>query len=101
MESTNRIDATLSRPVESKEVPGVVAMAATDRGVLYEGAFGLRDLAGGPVMTLDTVFRIASITKAVTSVAALQLVEQGKLQIDEPIGRVLPRTRLLTGAGGL
>ncbi len=84
------IDAALSRAVEAKEVPGVVALAATDTGVLYEGAFGLRDIVDGPAMTRDSVFRIASMTKAVTSVAALQLVEQSKLQLDEPIGNVLP-----------
>ncbi len=85
-----RIDAALSRTVEAREVPGVVALAATDNGVMYEGAFGTRDLAKGPAMTLDTVFRIASMTKAVTSVATMQLVEQGKLRLEEPIGSVLP-----------
>jgi len=65
-------------------------MAATDAGILYEGAFGLRDIKSGPAMTRDTVFRIASMTKAVTSVAAMQLVEQAKLQLDEPIGNALP-----------
>src|ERR1700751_1732433 len=84
------IDAALSRAAEGKEVPGVVALAATDAGILYEDAFGLRDIVDGPAMTHDSVFRIASMTKAVTSVAALQLVEQGKLQLDEPIGNVLP-----------
>ncbi|HEY1431823.1 MAG TPA: serine hydrolase domain-containing protein [Stellaceae bacterium] len=90
MGSIGHIDAVLSRAVETKEVPGVVATAATDSGVVYEGAFGLRDLANGPAMTRDTVFRIASMTKAVTSVAAMQLVERGKLQLDQPIGNVLP-----------
>jgi CubicO group peptidase (beta-lactamase class C family) len=89
MEPIARIDAALSSAAEAEEVPGVVAMAATESGTLYEGAFGRRDLAGGPAMTLDTVFRIASMTKAVTSVAAMQLVEQGKLQLDQPIGDVL------------
>src|ERR1700741_2871011 len=90
MQPPTGIDAALSRAIEAKEVPGVVALAATDTGVLYEGAFGLRDIVDGPAMTRDSVFRIASMTKAVTSVAALQLVEQGKLQLDEPIGRILP-----------
>ena len=84
------IDAALRRTVEAKEIPGVVAAAANDRGVLYEGAFGSRDLAKGAAMTLDTIFRIASMTKAVTSVAAMQLVEQGRLELDQPIGNVLP-----------
>jgi methyl acetate hydrolase len=90
MEPLARIDAALSSATEAEEVPGVVAMAATDNGVLYEGAFGLRDLAKGPATTLDTVFRIASMTKAVTSVAAMQLVEQGKLHLEQPIGNVMP-----------
>jgi CubicO group peptidase (beta-lactamase class C family) len=84
------IDEALRRAVKAKEIPGVVAMAATESGTLYEGAFGQRDIVHGPAMTPDTVFRIASMTKAVTSVAAMQLVEQGKLQLDEPIGNVLP-----------
>jgi methyl acetate hydrolase len=83
-------DAVLRRAAEAKEVPGVVAMAASDKGIFYEGAFGTRDLAKGPEMTLDTIFRLASMTKAVTSVAAMQLVEQGRLQLDHPIGNVLP-----------
>ena len=90
MQSLARIDAALSRATEAKEVPGVVALAATETGVMYEGAFGLRDIGAGPTMTRDSVFRIASMTKAVTSVAAMQLVEQGKLQLDTPIGNILP-----------
>src|ERR1700730_9837199 len=89
-QSRTLIDAGLRRAVEAKKVPGVVAMAANDKGVIYEGAFGTRDLAQGPAMTLDTIFRLASMTKAVTSVAAMQLVEQGKLQLEQPIGNVLP-----------
>jgi CubicO group peptidase (beta-lactamase class C family) len=87
---SRQIDAVLRRATEAKEVPGVVAMAANDKGVIYEGAFGTRDLAQGPAMTLDTIFRLASMTKAVTSVAAMQLVEQSKLQLDQPVGNILP-----------
>ena len=65
-------------------------MAATDNGILYEGVFGTRDLAKGPAMTRDTVFRIASMTKAVTSVAAMQLVEQSKLKLNEPVPDIDP-----------
>jgi CubicO group peptidase (beta-lactamase class C family) len=85
-----QIDTVLRRAAEAKEVPGIVAMAVNAKGVIYEGAFGTRDLAQGPAMTLDTIFRIASMTKALTSVAAMQLVEQGRLQLDQPIGGVLP-----------
>jgi methyl acetate hydrolase len=89
-QSNAQIDAVLRRAAQAGEVPGVVAVAATDKGVFYEGAFGTRDLANGPAMTPDTIFRLASMTKAVTSVAAMQLVEQGKLELEQPIGDVLP-----------
>ena len=88
--ASTQIDTVLRRAVDAKDVPGVVAVAATDKGIFYEGAFGTRDLAKGPDMSLDTIFRIASMTKAVTSVAAMQLVEQGRLELDHPIGSVLP-----------
>src|SRR5262245_28036451 len=84
------IDAALRKAVESKDVPGVVALAADGRGLFYEGAFGKRNLANGPDMTPDTIFRMASMTKAITSVAAMQLVEQRRLSLDEPIGKIVP-----------
>jgi len=90
MQARTRIDGVLKRAVDAKDVPGVVAMAATEKGVLYEGAFGLRALDTSAPMTLDTVFRIASMTKAITSVAAMQLVEQGRLKLDEPVPNVDP-----------
>jgi methyl acetate hydrolase len=89
-QSRARIDDVLRQAVDGKEVPGVVAMAATDKGPLYEGVFGTRDLGKGPVMTVDTIFRIASMTKAVTCVAAMQLVEQGKLQLEDPVPNIDP-----------
>jgi methyl acetate hydrolase len=90
MPSVSGIDEVLREAVDRGDVPGVVALATTDRGRLYEGAFGQREIAAGPAMTPDTIFRIASMTKAVTSVAAMQLIEAGRLSLDEPIGRVLP-----------
>ena len=90
MQGGARIDGVLRQATDAKEVPGVVAMAATDKGLLYEGAFGTRDLAKGPAMTLDSVFRIASMTKAITSVAAMLLVEQGKLTLEDPVPDIDP-----------
>jgi methyl acetate hydrolase len=84
------IDEAFQKAVDSQRIPGVVAMAATDKGVIYESAVGYRDVASGRRMTLDTVFWIASMTKAVTATAAMQLVEQGKLQLDQPMGDLLP-----------
>ena len=90
MEAKATVDDVLARAVEAGDVPGVVALAAGDTGVIYEGAFGKREVAGEPDMTPDTVFWIASMTKAITSVAAMQLVEQGRLDLDEPLGRLMP-----------
>lgn len=84
-----KVDAVLSGAVSAGSVPGVVALAADDKGVLYEGAFGKRNLQTGAAMTPDTMFWIASMTKAVTSVAAMQMVEQGKLSLDKPISDVV------------
>lgn len=85
------IDRLLSGAADARQVAGVVAVATDDRGVTYQGAFGRRGLPEGAPMTLDTVFWIASMTKAITGVAAMQLVEQGKLSLDTPIGAVLPK----------
>ena len=71
----------------------MVAAAVAQDGILYEGAFGKRDLAKGTDMTLDSVFWIASMTKAITSAAAMQLVEQGKLQLEQPMGALLPELK--------
>jgi CubicO group peptidase (beta-lactamase class C family) len=65
-------------------------MAATGSEVIYQGAFGKRDLSKDDPMTADSVFWIASMTKAITTAAGMQLVEQGKLSLDEPIGKLLP-----------
>ena len=90
MQSKAQIDQALRQKSDAKEIPGVVAIAATGKDIVYQGAFGKRDLGTGVDMTLDSVFWIASMTKAITSAAAMQLVEQGKLSLNDPIGKVLP-----------
>ena len=95
------IDGILRAAVEARDVPGVVALAATERGIFYEGVFGTRNLAAGPAITLDTVFRIASMTKAVTSVAAMQLVEQGKLSLNDPVPAIDPALARAASPGGI
>ena len=90
MQSKAEIDQVLRQKSDAKEIPGVVAIAADSKEVIYQGAFGKRDLSRDDPMTLDSVFWIASMTKAITAAAAMQLVEQGKLSLDAPIGKVLP-----------
>jgi methyl acetate hydrolase len=84
------IDAALQIKVAAREIPGVVAMAANETSVVYQGAFGPRNMATAVPMSADTVFRIASMVKLLTSVAALQLVEQGRLKLDEPAANIDP-----------
>lgn len=84
------IDRTLQRAIDDRQIAGVVAVGATDKGIVYEGSFGKRDAAHGPAMSLDTVFWLLSMTKAVTATACMQLVERGKLQLDDPVGKLMP-----------
>ena len=85
-----KLDDTLRSGIAQRGIPAAVGMAASERGILYSGAFGTRDSAGVPV-TADSIFAIASMTKAITTVAALQLVEQGKVKLDEPVSEYLPQ----------
>ncbi len=84
------IDAALSAAVERKDVPGVVALITDRRRVLYQGAFGVADVSTGRALTADAVFRIASMTKPITSLAAMQLIEQGRFGLDDPVEKHLP-----------
>ena len=90
MQSQAQIDQILRQKSDAKEIPGVVAIAANSKEVIYQGAFGKRDLSKPDAMTPDSVFWIASMTKAITTAGAMQLVEQGKLSLDAPIGKLLP-----------
>ncbi len=90
MSLKERIDGLLNAAVERGDVPGVVAVVVNREGVLYEGAFGKRNLVIGEPMTVDTVCWIASMTKAITGACTMQMVEQGKLDLDTPADRWVP-----------
>ena len=79
------IDSVLQAAVDAGDVPNVVAMAADADGPIYEGAAGPRAVGESDAATPDTMFRIASMTKMVTTTAALQLLERGKLDLDAPV----------------
>jgi CubicO group peptidase (beta-lactamase class C family) len=100
MANTQAIDRVLHQAVHTNAVPGVVAMAATEQGVVYEGAFGKREFGKDAAMTSDTVVWIASMTKAITAAAAMQLVERGQLHLDTVAADVVPelaRAQVLEG----
>lgn len=84
------LDASLRGAIERKDVPGVVALVTDRERVLYQGAFGVADVATGRPLASDALFRIASMTKPVTSVALMQLVEQGRIGLDDEAERYLP-----------
>jgi methyl acetate hydrolase len=84
------VDDVLRDGIAQRKIPAAAGMFASADKILYSGAFGTRDPSGVPVTT-DSIFSIASMTKAVTTVAAMQLVEQGKVKLDEPVSRVLPK----------
>ena len=83
-------DSLLKKATDAGDVPGVVAMATNRDGTLYEGAFGKRILGQSAAMTNDTVVWIASMTKALTGTVAMQLVEQGKLDLSSPASEWVP-----------
>src|SRR5690349_23656704 len=84
------IDASLRSAVERKDVPGVVALVTDRDRVLYQNAFGVADVATGRPLSSDALFRIASMTKPITSTALMQLIEQGRIGLDDPAEKYLP-----------
>jgi len=90
-QNTAAIDAVLRGAVERKDVPGVVGLVTDRQRVIYQGAFGVADVGNGRALTVDALFRIASMTKAVTSTAAMQLVEQDRIGLDDPVEKYLPQ----------
>jgi CubicO group peptidase (beta-lactamase class C family) len=89
-ERLERIDAAIDQAIKEGEIPGAVALVARHGKIIYHRAFGSSDVAAKEAMRTDSIFRIASMTKAVTSVAAMVLYEQGKFRLTDPLGDYLP-----------
>lgn len=97
------IDSGLQRYVDDNRVAGIVALVLQDGQPVYEKAFGWADKEAGRRMTTDTIFRIASQTKALTSVAIMQLIEEGRLTLGRRAGDFIPtfaNTTVATGKNG-
>jgi CubicO group peptidase (beta-lactamase class C family) len=103
-EHLKRIDELMQRYVDENKVAGVVGLVLQDGKTVYEKAFGWADKEAGRKMTVDTLFRIASQTKAITSAAVLMLVEEGKIGLDQPVSDFIPTfektTVAVPGANG-
>ena len=91
--NAQRIDQLLEEYTAANRVPGAIALVIRDGKVVYRKAFGLDDVAAKTLLRTDAIVRIASQTKAVTSVGAMLLFEEGKFQLDDPISKYLPAFR--------
>lgn len=98
-----RLDRAMEAYVADNRLPGVVAFALRDGQVVVDRAYGWRDKEQRQPMRTDTIFRIASQTKAITSVAAMVLIEEGRLGLSDPVSRYIPafaRTSVVQRADG-
>src|SRR6187399_305628 len=89
-ERLKRVDALLQRYVDEKRLAGAVALVLRDGQPVYERAVGWSDQEANRPMAMDTVFRIASQTKAITSAVVLSLLEEGRLNLNDPVSRFVP-----------
>lgn len=96
-----RIERVFEAEVRGGRLPGAVILVARHGKLIYSGAFGYRDAATRSAMTMDSLFRLASMTKPVVSVAALMLLEEGRIQLLDPVSTYLPdlRNRQVVVAG--
>lgn len=85
-----RLTAAMARSVAAGEVAGLVTFVARRGQVAHHEAFGHQDREAGIAMARDSIFRIASMTKAVTSVAAMMLMEEGRLLLNDPVSKFIP-----------
>jgi CubicO group peptidase (beta-lactamase class C family) len=91
--SAKPLDAAIDRAIAERKIVGLVVVVAKDGQVVYRRAAGLADRESGRPMELDTVFRLSSVTKPIVASAAMVLVEQGRLNLDDPVTRFLPDFR--------
>jgi methyl acetate hydrolase len=84
------IDRYLQSAIGTTRIPGMVAVVVDKNGIIYEKGFGLMDGAKNKPMSTDAIFRLASMTKAITSTAVMMLVEEGKVDLDAPASKYLP-----------
>jgi CubicO group peptidase (beta-lactamase class C family) len=99
-EERSRIDAVIDRAITEQRIVGAVVLISRDGKVVYQRAAGLADREAKRPMQIDTVFRLSSVSKPIVSAAALALVDQGKLSLDDPATKWLPdfRPKLASGA---
>ncbi len=92
-ERLERVTRALQSEIEAGKIPGAVALVARKGRIVYFESLGLRDKASGDPMSRDAIFRLYSMTKPFTSVAAMMLMEEGRFLLTEPISKFLPSSR--------
>jgi CubicO group peptidase (beta-lactamase class C family) len=100
VERLARVDALLERYVDEHQIAGAVALVLRNGQPVYEKAVGWADREANRRMSSDTIFRIASQTKAITSVGVLTLVEEGRIAITDPVSKFIPAYAKTTVAAG-
>lgn len=91
----HRLSTTLQASVDGAAIPGAVMLVARRGGIAYCKSFGFRDREAGAAMQRDAIFRVASMTKPIVSLAAMILVEEGKLSLGSPAAQFLPELKSL------
>ena len=85
-----RIDSSINAEIAAGKIPGAVALIARNGNIVYHRSFGYADMATEKSMQNDAIFRIASMTKAVTTVAVMTLYEQGLFKLNDPVAKYIP-----------
>ena len=86
----NSIEELITKDIEQNNLPGAVVLVGDDKGIVYKKAFGIKNPETQEKYKDDDIFRIASMTKAITSIAVLKLWEKGKIYLDDPIEKYIP-----------
>jgi len=89
-ERLSRIDSICEQAVSNGEIPGAVALIARNGKIVFWKAYGMADNGSGRTMKKDDIFRIASMSKAITATAVMMLWEEGKFRLDDPISKYIP-----------
>ena len=89
-ERLKRIDVFLQKSIDQKEIPGAVALVCRNGKIVYQKAFGSSDNVSNKALKTDDIFRIASMSKAITSTAVMMLWEEGLFKLDDPISKYIP-----------
>jgi len=86
----HRLDQSLKSLVDDQKLPGLVALVVRKGKIIYHKAYGYSDALNNIPMKIDDIFRIASMSKAITSTAVMMLYEEGKFSLDDPVSRWIP-----------